>query len=263
VRLTYAELNAQANRLARHLRRLGVGPDVLVALCMERSPDMLVALLGILKAGGAYVPLDRSNPTERLALMLADARPPVVLTDASACGLLPRLDATVVRLDADRDQVARNEDTNPSGGATPDDLAYVIYTSGSTGTPKGVMIPHRGLVSYLTWCVEAYRVAEGSGAPVHSPIGFDLTVTSLFAPLLVGRTVFLLPEDDAVEALAEMLRGRRGLSLAKLTPAHLDVAAELLGPDADAGDVGALIIGGEALREESLAFWRVHAPGSA
>ena len=135
-----------------------------------------------------------------------------------------------------------------------------MYTSGSTGKPKGVMIPHRGLVNYLSWATKAYEVAAGGGAPVHSSIGFDLTITSLFSPLLVGRRVVLLPEHHGVEALSALLRREKDFSLIKITPVHLEVHSQEMQPGEAARCAGAFIIGGEALWGEQLAFWCTHAP---
>src|SRR6185369_11954082 len=145
--------------------------------------------------------------------------------------------------------------------AQPENLAYVIYTSGSTGSPKGVMISHRGLVNYLSWCTQAYAVADGNGALVHSPIGFDLTITALFAPLLCGKAVQLLDEAAGVDGLSQALQRQGDYSLVKLTPAHLEVLSGLLG-EAAGGRTRALIIGGEALVGERLAYWQRHAPGT-
>ncbi len=161
--LTYAELNARANRLARHLRRLGVGPEVLVGLCAGRSSGMVVGLLAVLKAGGAYVPLDPSYPAERLAFMLGDACPAVLLTEEKQLNRLPASSATIVCLDRDREMIDAEPDGNLPGGAGLRNLAYVIYTSGSTGRPKGAMIHHLGLSNYLAWCTRAYAVHEGQG----------------------------------------------------------------------------------------------------
>jgi non-ribosomal peptide synthetase component F len=180
VQLTYRELNRRANQLARYLVDLGVGPDTLVGLCVERSVAMVVGLLGILKAGGAYVPLDPTYPADRLAYILSDSAAPVLLTQTRLAPTLPPTSARTVYLDSEWGAIAQAAAANPLRRATPDDLAYVLYTSGSTGTPKGVMVEHRGLVNYLRWCVQAYSAAQGSGSPVHSTLAFDLTVTSLF-----------------------------------------------------------------------------------
>ncbi len=135
--LTYADLDARANQLAHHLRTFGVGPDVVVGLCLERSLDMVVGLLGILKAGGAYLPLDPGNPVDRLAFMLSDAKSPVVVTRGDLSDRLPAGSARIVRMDADAPQIAVRPVTAPETGVGSRNLAYVIYTSGSTGKPKG------------------------------------------------------------------------------------------------------------------------------
>src|SRR5258708_31488307 len=144
--------------------------------------------------------------------------------------------------------------------AGAEDLAYVIYTSGSTGVPKGAMLRHRGVVNYLTWCIEAYRVRDGIGAPVHSSISFDLTVTSLWAPLAAGRTAFLLPDEEGVDGLVKAFRSHRNFSLVKITPAHLVLLRDALSADDVAGRARVFVIGGEALSGEALAWWQEHAP---
>ena len=259
--LTYGQLNRRANQVARYLHTLGVGPDVLVGICMERSLEMVIGLLGVLKAGGAYVPLDPSYPAERLAFMLEDAQAPVLLTQQRLREVLPAHKATSIYLDSDWDTIAQEEDTNPASDVRPLHLAYVIYTSGSTGKPKGVMIPHQGLVNYLSWCTRAYAVAEGQGTLVHSPLGFDLTVTSLFAPLLVGQKAILLPEDKGTEALYEALDNNDDVTLVKITPAHLKLLSQTL-PVGNAAKARTLVIGGEALLAEDISFWRTYAPAT-
>ncbi|HEX8189934.1 MAG TPA: amino acid adenylation domain-containing protein, partial [Pyrinomonadaceae bacterium] len=259
--LSYAELNRRADRLADYLNSSGVGADALVGLFMERSPELAVGLLGVLKAGAAYLPLDPAYPQERLRFMLEDAGAGVVLTQGRLAGRLPAHAGRVISLDAEWEAVeGQGAVRDRRRGATPQNLAYVIYTSGSTGRPKGVMIPHRGLVNYLHWCARAYRVAEGEGAPVHSPVGFDLTVTSLFSPLLTGRRVLLVEEGDGIEPLADALRAGHDFSLVKITPAHLEALAHSLRGAGGRPAPKALVIGGEALFHESLAYWREHAP---
>jgi len=260
-RVTYGELNRGANQLARHLRRLGVGPGALVGLFAERSVEMVVGLLAVLKAGGAYVPLDTAYPAERLAFMVADARLQVLLSQHHLLGRLPGHEARVVCLDRDAGLYSREPADDLPSEATADNLAYVIYTSGSTGRPKGAMIHHRGLVNYLCWCAKEYGIEGGGGAPVHSPVGFDLTVTSLLAPLVVGQQVILLPEGEGIETL-EQLRGGTGYGVVKLTPAHLEFLSRELRPDEAATWARALVIGGEALRWEELRFWARHAPAT-
>jgi amino acid adenylation domain-containing protein len=261
-RLTYAELEGRANQLARRLRALGVGADSLVGLCVERSAEMVVALLGVLKAGGAYLPLDAAYPKERLSFMLEDSGVSVLLTQERLADSLPAHGARLVRLDADWKEVARESAEGLPAIALPASLAYVIYTSGSTGRPKGVMVSHGGLVNYLSWCAAAYATAEGEGSPVHSPLGFDLTVTSLFSPLVSGRRVVLLPESRDIDGLVSALRTGGDFGLVKITPAHLEALAARLPAAEAAGRARTFVIGGEALRRETLAFWRRHAPAT-
>jgi len=258
--LTYRELNSQANQLAHYLKKLGVGPEALVGICVERSLEMIVGLLGILKAGGAYVPLDPGYPKERLGFMLEDARVGVLLTQQGVVAELPGHQARVIYLDGDWGEIAQESEENPNSEITGENLAYVIYTSGSTGIPKGVMILHRGLVNYLSWATLAYAVAAGQGAPVHSSIGFDLTITSLFTPLLAGRRVELLAEDGDVEALSSRLRKESDYSLIKITPAHLELVGQELPADKLAHRTRTLVIGGEALTFEKLGLWSAHVP---
>ena len=196
-RLTYRELNQRANQIAHYLRGLGVGPDRLVGVCLQRSPEMVAGLLGVWKAGGAYVPLDPTYPQERLSFMVSDSAVQVLLTDKRCEHLFSPAHSRTVRLDSDWPLIARESQSNPDSGATPSNLAYVMYTSGSTGTPKGAMILQSGLVNYLTWAIKTYGVEAGGSVPVHSSISFDLTVTSLYTPLLAGARVELLAEDAA------------------------------------------------------------------
>jgi amino acid adenylation domain-containing protein/non-ribosomal peptide synthase protein (TIGR01720 family) len=260
--LTYRELNARANQLAYYLQELGVEPEVLVGICVERSLEMVVGLLGILKAGGAYVPLDPAYPSERLAYMLSDSQVQVLLTNSKLVNSLPTTNQQVICLDKDWGVIREHCEQNPKSSVQSSNLAYVIYTSGSTGKPKGTMILHKGVVNYLTWCTKAYQVGLGSGAPVQSSLAFDATVTSLFSPLLVGQKVVLLPEKQEIESLCNILCSNSNFSLVKLTPAHLELLNQLLPFQSAKEQTRALVIGGEALLGESLSFWRQHAPNT-
>ncbi|BAY50181.1 amino acid adenylation domain protein (plasmid) [Scytonema sp. HK-05] len=260
--LTYRELNTKANQLAHQLQKLGVGPEVLVGICVERSLDMVIGILGILKAGGAYVPFDPTYPTERLGFMLEDAQISVMLTQQRLAHNFAESNTRVICLDTDLSLIATVSIENPPSQVTPQNLAYIIYTSGSTGKPKGTMIPHRGVVNYLSWCIKAYAVAEGYGAPVQSSIGFDATITSLFSPLLVGQKVVLLPEKEEIEALSALLQSADNYSLVKITPAHLQMLNQMLPEKKGVTETKALVIGGEALLGKSLTFWRHHAPNT-
>ena len=193
-KLTYAELNAHANQLAHHLRLLGVGPDVLVGICVERSLEMVVGILGVLKAGGAYVPLDPTYPKERLAFMLEDTQAPVLLTQQRLIGELPEHLAHVLCLDRDWKSIATESKKNPTTEVTSDNLVYVIYTSGSTGKPKGVIITHQDLVisncariSYFNESIDTFLLL--------SSLSFDSSVVGIFWTLCQGGTLFLISED--------------------------------------------------------------------
>jgi amino acid adenylation domain-containing protein len=193
-RLTYAELDQRANQLARRLRREGVACESLVAVCLERSVELVVALLGILKAGGAYVPLDPSYPQARLRFMLEDTQAAVILTEQRLAPRLPPGDGKQIWLDQEREQLAQESGARPPRLSEPDSLAYVIYTSGSTGRPKGVAIEHRSTVALLQWAQTVYGPGELAGVLASTSICFDLSVFELFLPLSVGGTV-VIPED--------------------------------------------------------------------
>ncbi len=260
--LTYGELESAANRLAHHLRLQGVAPETRVGICLERSLQMVVGVLGVLKAGGAYVPLEPSYPAERLAYMMEDAALSVLLTREGLLGSLPPHGARAVCLDRDAAEIARQSGTAPESGLQPENLAYVIYTSGSTGRPKGVEVVHGGVSNYLGWAAAAYA-GEGHGAPVHSSLTFDLTVTSLLVPLARGEKVVLTDEAEGVEGLARALREEPGFTLVKLTPAHLGLLAEQLTEAEAAAAARTLVVGGEALPAEVAAYWRRVAPETA
>ena len=199
-RLTYRELNRRANQLAHHLRELGVGPDVLVGICVERSLEMVVGLLGVLKAGGAYVPLDPGYPTERLAFMIEDSRAPVLLTQQRLVEVLPKHGARVICLDADWEAIAQDSRDNPLSQVKSHNLAYVIYTSGSTGRPKGVMVSHRNVVNFFAGmdaCIE--HKSAGVWLAVTS-ISFDISILELFWTLTRGFQVIVHGDNDLLSS---------------------------------------------------------------
>lgn len=261
--LTYEQLNGRANQLARYLQERGVGPDQRVALCVERSIDMLVGLLGVLKAGGAYVPLDPSIPADRLNHVLSDSRPRVLLTQQALLKGLEGAATDVILLDADWDAIARRRAGNldpRSLQLTPRHLAYVIYTSGSTGRPKGVMIEHRSIVNYASYAQQRFDVASGNGSLLCSSISFDLVLTGLYPTLLAGRPVHLCGESQGVAALTEEILRHDNLSLLKVTPSHLALLEQPLREGLLAGRVRVLVLGGESLQAETVQLWRRHAP---
>src|SRR5262249_20322189 len=175
-RLTYGELDAHANQLAHHLRGLGVGPEVVVGLCVERSLEMLIGLLGILKAGGAYLPLDPDYPPDRLAFMLADARAPVLVTQSALLDQLPAHDARTLSLDTDWPHIALQPAVAPNVALHPTNAAYVIYTSGSTGAPKGVAVAHRNLANLSSAQTSDFPMQPGDRVLGAASISFDASI---------------------------------------------------------------------------------------
>ncbi|MFE9203290.1 amino acid adenylation domain-containing protein [Micromonospora sp. NPDC007230] len=258
--LSYAELDAYSNRLARLLIARGVGPERFVAVALPRSARLVGWLLAVLKAGGAYVPVDPAYPADRIAFMLADTAPALLLTDAATAAELPA--GGVPRLlveECDPDGFAA-EPVTDAGRAAPLRLtnpAYVIYTSGSTGRPKGVVIEHRSLTDYLTFAGGDYQGVRGS-ALLHSSISFDLSVTGMWVPLTVGGTVHVAGLDDD-PATRERL-GRHACTFLKATPSHLPLLAAL--PD-DYAPTAELLLGGELLLGEVVDEWRREHPGVA
>ena len=185
--LSYAELDAHANRLAHHLRALGVGPEVVVGLCVERSLAMLVGLLGILKAGGAYLPLDPDYPRERLAFMLADAGAPVLVTQRRCSTHLPAHDAAASScLDADWPAIARQPATAPATDLAPHHPAYVIYTSGSTGTPKGVVVTHSGIPNLAAVRSIGFAITPGARVLQFASLSFDAAASEIATALALA-----------------------------------------------------------------------------
>ncbi len=192
-KLTYQELNQHANQLAYRLRKLGVIADTLVGICVERSLEMLVGLLGILKAGGAYLPLDPDYPTERLAFMLEDAKPPILLTQESLISRLPKHSSQVIYLDTDWQGISSSEliENPPAHHQNASNLAYVIYTSGSTGQPKGAMNIHQGICNRLLWMQDNYKLTASDRVLQKTPFSFDVSVWEFFWPLITGASLVI------------------------------------------------------------------------
>ena len=260
--LSYRELNQRANQVARFLRKRGVGPDILVGVCLERSLEMVIALFGVWKAGGAYIPLDPAYPRDRLSFMVADTGMKVLLTDNKCRSLFPSAWDNAVRIDSDWRVIAQEDAGNLPATAVPSNLAYVMYTSGSTGQPKGAMIQHSGLVNYLCWAIKTYAVEGKGSVPVHSSIAFDSTVASLYPPLLTGGQIELLPEDVGAQNLLAALRQVKNRSKVVITPAHLELLNQQLSPEEMAGMTKVLVIAGETLPAERLSKWRDFAPAT-
>ncbi|MFS0723484.1 amino acid adenylation domain-containing protein [Paenibacillus sp. 1P07SE] len=275
-RLTYAELHEQADQLAERLRLAGIGRDALVALMAGRSIDTVIAILAVLKSGAAYVPLDPAYPAARLAYMLRDCRPALVLAERAAWQAMAAAEPSVYPgtvwawdaaagsvLDSDELTGAMPEgdraaaSANGAAGQTPDGLAYVLYTSGSTGRPKGVMVTQRGLVNYVQWAAEAYSDGRPATMPLFTSLSFDLTLTSLFVPLLTGGSILVCEEEEDTGRLLQQIVANPKVTVMKGTPAHLALL-ERLG-ELPATSLRRIIVGGEQLYaapvERLLAAW--------
>jgi amino acid adenylation domain-containing protein len=255
--LTYHELNRRANRLARYLHRLGVGPEVRVGLCVERSLEMMVGLWGILKAGGAYVPLDPAYPPERLMFMVEDAGAPVLLTRQRWAERLGGQTRQVIRLDADWDVIMQEDSENLVSGVTVDNLLYVIYTSGSTGRPKGAGVYQRSFVNLLDWFVGDFGLNEEDRPLIISAQSFDLTQKNLYAPLLVGGTLDLYSSERYDPArILEAIQDRQ-VTWVNCTPSAF---YPLVDPDTPDGfgklrSVRYVFLGGEPISIPRLWDW--------
>jgi amino acid adenylation domain-containing protein len=217
--LTYAELDARANQLAHHLRGLGVGPEVLVGICVERSAAMVVGLLGILKAGGGYVPIDPAYPADRQAFMLESSRAPVVITESRLPESVPAGDAALVCLDTEWERISTHPADPPAVAHDPRQLAYVIYTSGSTGKPKGVQIEHRSLVNFEATMEKTPGLGDKDVLVAVTTLSFDIAGLELYLPLLTGARVVIASATTASDprALAELLGGS-GATVMQATP---------------------------------------------
>lgn len=245
--LTYTELNAKSNQLAHYLRSNGVGADVLVGICVERSAEMIVGLLAILKSGGAYVPLDPAYPQERLDFMISDISPPLLLTQAC---LLPKLtydSAKILCLDTQWAEVAYAATTNPETSLTPENLAYCIYTSGSTGQPKGVGVSHKGILNRLLWMQDQYRLDATDCVLQKTPFSFDVSVWEFFWPLMTGATLVVAKPEEHKDSMALInVIVRQSITTIHFVPSMLQAFIETPGVE-KCGALKHVICSGEAL----------------
>ena len=265
-KLTYAELDAAANRLAHHLLSLGVGPGTTVGICLERSLEMLVGLLGVLKAGGAYVPLDPHYPRERIAAVIEDSTPALIVTQAEIASRLRPVPCRMICLDEDRTAIMRTSPRKPVSSVSPSSLAYLIFTSGSTGRPKGVEITHRSVVNLLSsMAIRPGLVAQDTLLAV-TTLSFDIAVLELFLPLVVGARVVIAGRDDVSDGNRLLaLLAASGTTVMQATPATWRLLLE-------AGSNGRpqikVLCGGEALPRDladallvrSSSVWNMYGP---
>ncbi len=247
--LTFARMNRLANRLARRLQEEAtLAPDTLIALRMKTGWEVAVAILAVLKTGAAYVPIDPGWPQNRVDELLRDAGVAAIVTcDAKEDGESPAA-APLIRFDGE--ELSRDEglgDDDPGTPIDPESLSYVLFTSGTSGKPKGVMVTHRGLANYLSWAASYYRIAQGRGSLVHSPVTFDFTLTCLLAPLTVGKPVQVCATEMPLQGLADALTRSGDISLIKLTPTSVDPLRRLVEAGACRCRVGSIVLGGEAL----------------
>ncbi len=261
-RWTYGEIEERANRLASHLARLGAGPERVVGLCVERSPEMVVGVLGILKSGAAYLPLDPESPAERLTSLLEDAEAGWVLTRSDLAGHFAGSPARLVRLDGDAAWIAAEPARAPAIELAAESLAYVLYTSGSTGRPKGVAVSHGSLGSFLRWAADELLAVSARRLPVVTRLSFDANLLQWLAPLARGEAVWLVPEEDLRDAaaLARLLTGGPETGFNCVPSLWSAVLAEIEQGRA-AASFGHLYLGGEGFSRELVARTLAAVPG--
>jgi len=238
--LSYRELNEKANQLARVLRHRGVFEDKIVGLRAERSLELIVGIMGVLKAGGAYLPIDPEYPQDRIEYMLQDSGARILLTQKHLKDSVI-FDGEVICVDEEGLYVGK--ESNLELACKPSSLAYVIYTSGSTGKPKGVMLEHRGVVNYIHWAKKNYQKGENLDCPLYTSISFDLTVTSIYTPLITGSKVVIYGKETGQLLIQDILQ-KNEVELIKLTPAHLSIIKDL---DNSRSNIKRIIVGGEQL----------------
>ncbi|MCP4644452.1 MAG: amino acid adenylation domain-containing protein, partial [bacterium] len=252
--LTYRELDERANRIAHHLQGIGVAPETLVGLCLERTTDLVAATLGILKAGGAFLPLDSEYPKERLAFMCADAQLEHVVTSSRLADRLPAIPGAIVAIDNDADQIHAAPAASCNANAQPRDLAYVIYTSGSTGRPKGTLLEHRGVVGFTAWLQRFFQLGPNDAVLQFGSVSFDAYVLEVCWALASGASLHLAPREILADphALAGLIQ-ERGITAACMPPTML----RTLDPD-QVPSLVHLVSGGEACEVQLARAW---APG--
>ncbi|MBE9034047.1 non-ribosomal peptide synthetase [aff. Roholtiella sp. LEGE 12411] len=259
--LTYQQLNQRANKVAHYLQKLGVIPDQLVGICVERSLEMAIALLGILKAGCAYVPLDPDQPQQRLKFMLEDAGCSILLTQKRLIKTISTYAGKVICLDADWELIANEEESNPTSNVQPENLAYLIYTSGSTGKPKGVMIQHQSLVNFTEAAKVKYEISSSDRILQFASISFDAAAEEIYPCLTCGATL-VLRTDEMLDSVSIFMQKCKDLELTVLDlPTaywHLIVSELANGNYTLPESLRMVIIGGEQVLPEKVTIWQKH-----
>ncbi|MGZ9226551.1 MAG: non-ribosomal peptide synthetase, partial [Anaerolineales bacterium] len=263
--LTYRELNQRANQLAHYLQQQGVGPEISVGICMDRSLEMMVGLLGILKAGGAYIPLDPNYPEARLTFMIRDATPMFVITQAHLVEKLRSFGVPFLAIDSQWESITNQRLENLSTDVKPDHLAYIIYTSGSTGKPKGVMIEHRSLANFTEVAGTEYAIESNDRVLQFASISFDASVEEIFPCLTRGGTL-VLRTDNMLGSVGKFLQFCREMALTILdlpTSFWHQMVADLVTTEVVfPTSLRLIIIGGEKAQTGPMAAWFKYAPSS-
>lgn len=263
---TYDQLHQRAATLAQALRRAGVRQGQAVAVSSRRSVDLIASVLAVFRAGAVFVPVDPFLPKERIRGIVNHLRPQCWMVSADVVSRLPKTRLVPIVVDRDQGLTTTQEASEPVR-IEPESCAYIVYTSGSTGAPKGVMVSHQSLLNYLHWATETYFAdTNASGALLHTSTSFDLSFTAMFAPLLVGQPIVMVPEDDPaqnIEDVLDILQSGRRLALLKLTPSHLLAMSQLSGRPATNCNVASLVIGGEALSGKVASWAQRHFAGAA
>ena len=252
--ISYNKLNQRSNEVANYLIEHRLGLEDKIGIFINRSPEMIYAILGVLKAGAAYIPIDVNYPVDRINYIINDSDLKCVLTTTN-------LNINIkfkYKINIDAINTANYD--NPNVNIDQDNLAYLIYTSGSTGKPKGTLLTRMGLANYLAWCKKEYPLNEGKGSILHSPISFDATITSIFTPLIAGKAIYIIPENAELEELRNILINEKNFSVIKITPAHLDLLTTQLNEKMLHHLTHSLVIGGENLTFNQISKWIEYAP---
>jgi len=260
-KLNFKELNAKANQLANQIIIENQNDKAIIPIIMSRSPDMLIAILAVLKAGCAYLPLEVNSPIERLREIINDTGAKLIICDDSSINKITVINTKFISYNRYKENITNSSESNLRTQILLSDLAYVIYTSGSTGRPKGVTIEHKSLTNYLLWCAETYPCQEQVATVLHSSYAYDMSITSLLLPIITGRAVHILEENQANQELPLLFNSsfEYKYDFIKLTPSHLSMLKHLP-TESLRNRTHSLIIGGEQLNQEHIKLWQQYSP---